>query len=134
MKFSSSEELNKAVVREFLEHFAAGRADEALRMVSTEVSTEVVGSGLPARTKEDMVHALGRVAATLRSVELTIMSLTAEADRVAAEFSLHVVTRDGDALENGYSAHYTVTRGRIHRVREYIVGLPLASVEVAEIR
>jgi uncharacterized protein len=54
------------------------------------------------------------------SVRLEVTSLTADADRVAVEWTSRARTRAGAPYENFCIGVFTVRDGRIHAVREYM--------------
>jgi uncharacterized protein len=57
---------------------------------------------------------------TQRPVELEIMGLIGEKDRVVLQWTSRARTRDGRPYENGCIGVFTVRDGKIHSVRQYM--------------
>ena len=115
-------ERNKQVVLQFIAAMSDGDSDAAAPCLDPEAFTHARGFGKFAGIRHyDTI--VGTIAALKILVPTglrpTIHSLTAEDDRVVAEFEGDGVTCDGQAYCNQYCMVFTMRDGRIRQVNEY---------------
>jgi uncharacterized protein len=117
---------NKRLVREFLEHYAAGRYDAALAMLAPDAQWWLPGhpQEFPAAGWADKATVERRLASNLKllphGLEITIGAMTAEDDRVAVEAESKARLVDGRLYHNRYHFLFIVRDGRIHVAKEYL--------------
>lgn len=119
-------EANKAVVKRFIQ--ALGGADEAgLRAtVANDIQAVCTGTSLMSMTRgyDEVIGAAAMLKQiTKNGIEMKILNLTAEADRVAAEFEGKSTLVTGQAYNNQYHMLFFLRDGRIVRMHEYMDSL-----------
>ena len=114
-------EQNQQVVRDFFAAMNAGDVDAAFKLLAADcgwfsLSTRKV------TPKEEMRAAITWVNDTVLQAPIvqTVLGLTAQDDRVAAETVGHGCTRDGVVYDNAYHFLFRVTGGLITEIREYM--------------
>lgn len=128
-----SEEIaaNKAVVRQFFEHFNAGRVDEAFQLVHPQVKWWVP-EGLPFSGTKDRAQYLQIVQQIRRGFptgfSITPTTALAEGNRVAVEASSSGTHVNGKSYNNRYHFLFEVDQGQIVGVKEYMNTLHLAQL------
>ncbi len=119
---STETEANKDVVQRLLRALAEGRLDDAVSFAAPDCLWWVLGQG-----EFDVETMKGRFwsrwaspsAAIPGTDGLTIISMTAEDDRVAVELKGDIRLPDGREYRNAYFMLFTFADGRLTRVREY---------------
>jgi uncharacterized protein len=126
MVLAMSSEENKRLVRQFLEHYAAGRYDAALAMLAPDSRWWLPGhpAEFPAAGWVDKATVQRRLASNLKllphGLEITIGAMTAEEDRVAAEAESKATLVNGRLYHNRYHFLFVIRNGQIHVVKEYL--------------
>lgn len=116
---------NKRTIERYLGHFGRSDTGAVLDMMTDDATWWV--SGRPdlypdagTRTKAEMAEAWRALYALLDgSLQMNLVSMIAEGDRVAAEVRSHAVTRAGKVYDNGYHLLFNLRDGKIAGVREY---------------
>ena len=121
-----STEAHKQLVGEFFASFSRGDVRGALALLADDATWWIAGqpSTQPAAGAHDKPWLAGlfeRMGAQLAGpMPMTVLSLVAEGDRVAAEVRGQGRLLDGRRYENEYHFAITVRAGRIAAVREYL--------------
>ena len=116
---------NKQVVRAFLSHFRRAAVPDLLNAMSEDATWWILGKPdlfPPAGTKSkaDMERIWSNLFSRMKSgLDMTVVGMVAEADRVAAEIRSHASLTDGRVYENQYHMLFTVRQGKIVEVKEY---------------
>lgn len=119
-------EANKRLVRDFLEHYAAGRYDAALAMLAPDSQWWLPGhpEEFSAAGWADKATVERRLASNLKllphGLEIMIGAITAEEDRVAVEAESKATLVNGRLYHNRYHFLFVIRDGRIHVVKEYL--------------
>lgn len=116
---------NKRLIASYLGQFGQRDIDAVLDMMADDATWWVNGrpgsdpdSG--ARTKAEMELLWRDLYERIDGgLEMGIISLIGEGDRVVAEARAHAVTRTGRTYQNGYIFLFTLRDGAIAEVREY---------------
>lgn len=115
-------EANKAVVRRFIEAFSSGDAATADTLLGPNAVTVAKGFGkLSGVRPRDIIIA---TTATFKDVIPTglqpkFLNMTAEDDRVVAEFEGNATLVNGESYCNQYCMAFTLRDGKIIAVNEY---------------
>jgi uncharacterized protein len=115
-------EQNKALVRKFIEAFSSGDAATADTCLAPEAVTVAKGFGrLSGVRRREIIVA---TTATFKDViptglQPTFVSMTAEGERVVAEFEGHATLSNGEKYDNQYCMVFTVRGNKIVNVNEY---------------
>jgi len=119
-------EANKRIVVDFLGHFTAARYEEAFALLASDVTWwmpgrpgEFAGAGTVDRSQLER-RLRGTRARLPGGLDLRVVALTAEGDRVAAEVAGHGTTSTGRDYTNEYHFVFVVRGGLIRSVREYL--------------
>jgi ketosteroid isomerase-like protein len=121
-----STEENKRVVLRFLDHYASGRYQAALDMLSPDSQWWLPGhpEEFPAAGWVDKETVKRRLDANLKllphGLEITTGAITAEGDRVALEAESKATLINGCVYHNRYHFLFVVRNGSIHVVKEYL--------------
>ena len=118
-----SAEANKSVVLGFFENFSAGKAEEALGMMTDDATWWIAGnfelSGT--KTKAEFAEvAKGLGEAMPNGLKITPKGITAEGDRVAVEAESYGELANGKVYNNQYHFMIEMQDGKIQAVREYL--------------
>jgi ketosteroid isomerase-like protein len=113
---------NKDVVLRFIDAMGRGDTEAAKPCLDPEAKTVAKGYGKFAgvRTYETIVGTIGAFTVLLPGgLNPKIVQVTAEGDRVVAEFEGDAVTSTGVPYKNQYCMVFTLRNGRILSVNEY---------------
>ena len=115
-------EANKAVAREFLA--ALGRADKARVGAVLHPDCRAIATGTCAlsgeRDRDAVLLTVGMLGqATQDGITFSIISMTAEEDRVSAEVEGRSMLASGNPYNNQYHFLFRVRDGRIIELKEY---------------
>lgn len=116
------EQANKQVVRDFLSALGRGDASGLAAVLSPDVKAIATGTCFMSGTRDydTVLSAAGQLGAITRDgIDFTILSMTAEEDRVSAEAKGRSVLVNGTPYDNEYHFLFTVQGGRIVQIREY---------------
>jgi uncharacterized protein len=117
---------NKRLVRDFLEHYGAGRYDAALEMLAPDARWWLPGhpDEFPAAGWVDKGTVQRRLASNLKllphGLEIIVGAMTAEEDRVAVEAESKATLVNGRRYHNRYHFLFVVRDERIQVVKEYL--------------
>ena len=134
MVLEMSLDANKQLVRTFLEHYGAGRYDEALAMLAPDSRWWLPGhpEEFPAAGWADKPIVERRLASNLKmlphGLAIAIGTMTAEDDRVAVEVESRGTLVNGRLYHNRYHFLFVIRDGGIHVVKEYLDTLHAATV------
>lgn len=118
-------EQNKHVVQTFCDLFGRSAIDEALDMMTDDATWWINGkphlfAGSGTRTKAEMAVIWPGLYASLDGgLQMNVLDMIGEGDRMAAEIRSHAVTRTGQVYENDDHMLFTLRDGKIARVKEY---------------
>lgn len=117
---------NKQLASDFFARFSANDIAGALEMLTADASWWIAGKPdqLPAagaHNKEQIARVLYGMAGRLKDgLRMTVKSLIAEDDRVAAEVESYGELLSGQVYNNEYHFLLTIRAGRITEVKEYL--------------
>jgi ketosteroid isomerase-like protein len=116
---------NKRIVLEFCSRFTRGDVPGLMSLMTEDATWRVPGKpgttpvvGVRSRTQIERMFQFMMNALT-DGLQMTIKTLTAEDDRVAAEAESHGVLKNGRVYENVYHLLFTLRDGKIREVHEY---------------
>lgn len=130
-------EENKDVVRQFLARFGRGDADGLIDSLTDDATWWIGGKpqDLPQagiKTKDGISAVLRGVGAKIPGgIDMRILGMIGEGDKVAAEVEAHGEIVNGRTYNNEYHFLFTVRDGRISAVKEYHDTLHLKSIFAA---
>ena len=119
-------EETKQLAREFFACFSANDLAGALALLADDATWWIAGVPelLPAaglRTKEQITRLLQNMTSELpNGLRMTVKSLVAEGDNVAAEVESYGELRNGRVYNQHYHFALTIRDGKINAVREYL--------------
>lgn len=125
---------NKKAVLDFCAHFKEADIAQLLDAMSEEATWWIIGNahlfpGAGTKSKTDIQRIWGNLFAQMTDgLEMAVIGMVAEGDRVAAEIRSHAELTDGRVYENQYHMLFTFRRGKIVEVREYADTLLIASM------
>ena len=125
---------NKQTVRDFLAHFGDAAIPDLLEAMSEDATWWILGKphlfpGAGTKSKADMERIWSGLFAHMRNgLEMTVVDMVAEGDKVAAEIRSHADLIDDRVYENQYHMLFTLRRGKIVEVKEYADTLLIASM------
>jgi uncharacterized protein len=115
-------EANKAVVRRFIEAFSSGDAAAAEACLAPDAITVAKGYGKLSgvRPREIILATTGAFKELIPTgLRPKFVSMTAEGDRVVAEFEGNSTLANGEQYDNQYCMVFTLRDGKIVNVNEY---------------
>jgi ketosteroid isomerase-like protein len=125
---------NKQAVREYLAHFKNAAVTDLLDAMSEDATWWILGNphlfpGAGNKSRADMARIWGSLFGRMKDgLEMTVIGIVAEGDKVAAEIRSHADLTDGRVYENQYHMLFTVRRGKIVEVKEYADTLLIANM------
>lgn len=125
---------NKQTVREFLAHFKEAAIPDLLEAMSEDATWWILGkphlfAGAGTKSKDDMARIWRGLFSSMKDgLEMTVIGMVAEGDKVAVEIGSHADLTDGRVYENQYHMLFTVRRGKIAEVKEYADTLLIADM------
>ena len=123
---------NKQTVREYLAHFKNAAVTDLLDAMSEDATWWILGKphlfpGAGSKSKADMERIWGSLFGRMKDgLEMTVIGIVAEGDKVAAEIRSHADLTDGRVYENQYHMLFTLRQGKIVEVKEYADTLLIA--------
>jgi ketosteroid isomerase-like protein len=126
MENSLMSEQNKQVVLDFITAMGKGEPDAAAPCITEDAYTLAKGYGKFAgvRNRDTILATIGAFKALMPGgLAPTILSVTAEADRVVVEFEGNGTLYNGESYRNEYCMVFTLRDGRICQVNEYFCTL-----------
>jgi ketosteroid isomerase-like protein len=125
---------NKHAVLGFCAHFKRAAIADLLDGMSEDATWWILGkphlfSGAGTKSKADMERIWGDLFRHMRDgLQMTVIGMVAEGDKVAAEIRSHADLTDGRSYENQYHMLFTLRQGKIVEVKEYADTLLIANV------
>ena len=125
---------NKHAVLSFCAHFKEAPIADLLDAMSEDATWWILGkphlfSGAGTKSKADMECIWGDLFRHMRDgLQMTVIGMVAEGDKVAAEIRSHADLTDGRIYENQYHMLFTLRQGKIVEVKEYADTLLIANV------
>lgn len=125
---------NKQTVRDYLAHFRNAAIPALLEAMSQDATWWILGkphlfSGAGTQSKDDMARIWRGLFSHMKDgLEMTVVGMVAEDDKVAAEIRSHADLTDGRVYENQYHMLFTVRQGKIVEVKEYADTLLIADM------
>lgn len=125
---------NKQVVREFCAHFKNAAVKDLLDAMSEDATWWILGkphlfSGAGTKSKADMERIWGNLFGHMKNgLEMRVVGMVAEGDKVAAEIRSHADLTDGRVYENQYHMLFTLRQGKIVDVKEYADTILIANM------
>lgn len=116
---------NKQAVRDFLAHFRAADVAKLTDAMREDATWWILGqphlfASAGTKSKADMERIWANLFANMENgLEMTIIGMVAEGDKVAAEIRSRADLADGRVYENQYHMLFTIQNGEIVEVREY---------------
>lgn len=116
---------NKQAVLAFCDHFKRAAVGDLLNAMTEDASFWIIGrpdlfSGAGTRSRADMERIwTGLFSHMTDGLEMRVVGMVAEDDKVAAEIRSHALLKDGRVYENQYHMLFTFRDGRIAEVKEY---------------
>ncbi len=125
---------NKQTVRDYLAHFKNADVAKLTDAMSDDATWWLLGqphlfAGAGTKSKADMQRMLGNLFGHMKDgLEMTIIGMVAEGDKVAAGIRSHADLKDGRVYENQYHMLFTLRQGKIVEVKEYADTLLIVSM------
>lgn len=125
---------NKQHVCRFLAHFRRASVADLLEGMSEDATWWILGRPdlFPAagtKSRADMERIWRNLSDHMKNgLEMTVIGMVAEGDKVAAEIRSHADLIDGRVYENQYLMLFTLRQGKIVEVREYADTLLIANL------
>lgn len=116
-------EENKAIIRDYLDAFGKFDKERVLALVAEDAWLETPTKSAVGgkKTRAHMASEFDAIKQVLpHGVDMTILSMTAEEDRVHCEVSGTAKTIDGQSYDNRYHYAFQVRDGKISRFVEYM--------------
>lgn len=116
-------EANKAVAHQFLDALSRGDVEQLKGTITDDVEAICTGSSFMSGTRNhaDVCAAAGMLGQITKSgIEMRILNVTAEADRVCVEWEGRSTLVTGVEYNNQYHFLFTLRNGKICRVKEYL--------------
>lgn len=123
---------NKQAVLAFCDHFRHAAIAELLDAMTEDATWWIIGkpdlfSGAGTRSRADMARIwTGLFSHMTDGLEMRVIGMVAEDDKVAAEIRSHAELTDGRVYENQYHMLFTLRDGKIAEVKEYADTLLIA--------
>jgi hypothetical protein len=118
-------EENKNAVREFCAHFKQADIPKLMSALSEDATWWILGkpelfSGAGTKSKADMERIWGNLfSLTSHGLEMNVVGMVAEGDKVAAEIRSYADLKDGRVYQNQYHMLFTFREHRIVEAKEY---------------
>jgi ketosteroid isomerase-like protein len=125
---------NKQTVQNFCAHFKNAAVADLLDAMSEDAIWWIVGKphlfpGAGTKSKADMERIWGNLFSHMKDgLEMRVIGMVAEGDKVAAEIRSHADLKDGRVYENQYHMLFTLQQGKIVEVKEYADTLLIATL------
>jgi ketosteroid isomerase-like protein len=116
---------NKQLVREFCELFKAADTRLLLAAMSDDATWWIIGkpdlfpgAGIKSRAEIEQIWRK-LFSQTRGGLDMSVIGMIAEGDKVATETRSHADLTDGRVYENQYHMLFTLRRGKVVEVKEY---------------
>ncbi len=125
---------NKQTVREYLAHFKRAAVPDLLAAMSEDATWWILGkphlsAGAGTKSRADMERIWRGLFSHMEDgLEMTVIGMVAEDDKVAVEIRSHADLTDGRVYENQYHMLFTLRQGKIVGVKEYADTLLIADM------
>jgi ketosteroid isomerase-like protein len=123
---------NKRAVRDFLTHFRKAAISSLLAAMVEDATWWILGNpdlfpGAGTKSKAEMERIWGSLFRNMKDgLEMTVIGMVGEGDKIAAEIRSHAELADGRIYENQYHMLFTLRQGKIVEVKEYADTLLIA--------
>lgn len=123
---------NKQMVLQFCGHFKRAAITDLLNALSEDATWWILGKphlfpGAGTKSKADMERIWGNLFGHMRDgLEMSVIGMVAEGDKVAVEIRSHADLMDGRVYENEYHMLFTFRQAKIVEVKEYADTLLIA--------
>ncbi len=127
-------EYNKKIVRDFLALFKNAAVADLLGAMSEDATWWIIGKphlfpGAGTKSRADMERIWGNLFRQMQNgLEMTVIGMVAEGDKVAVEVQSHADLSDGRIYENQYHMLFTIRQDKIGEVKEYADTLLIAKM------
>ncbi len=114
---------NKAVVTRFIQALGSGDADTIASLMHDDIAAVCTGTSLLSGTRghADICTAVGMLGQmTQGGIAFTILSLTAEDERVSCEVEGRSTLVNGTPYDNQYHFLFSLRDGKVVRLKEYM--------------
>jgi ketosteroid isomerase-like protein len=125
-------EENKQMVRKFLAHHKHAAIGDLLDAMSDDATWWMLGNphlfpSAGTRSKSEMKRVWGNLFGNMKNgLQMTVIGMIAEGNKVAAEVRSYADLTDGRTYENQYHMLFTLRQGKIVEVKEYADTLLIA--------
>lgn len=125
---------NKQAVRAFCAHFKHADIGALLDAMTDDATWWILGkpqlfSGAGTKSRADMERIWGNLFRHMEDgLDMSVIGMVAEGDKVAAEIRSHAELKDGRVYENQYHMLFTLRQGKIIEVKEYADTLLIATM------
>jgi ketosteroid isomerase-like protein len=125
---------NKQLVREFCAYFDKAATAKLLDAMSEDATWWILGkphlfSSAGTKSKADMERIWGNLFGSMKDgLEMSVIGMVAERDKVAAEIRSRADLIDGRVYENQYHMLFTLRQRKIVEVKEYADTLLIANM------
>lgn len=116
---------NKQTVRDYLAHFRNAEVAKLTDAMSEDATWWILGqprlfSDAGTKSKTDMERIWANLFSHMKDgLEMTVVGMVAEGNKVAAEIRSRADLTDGRVYENQYHMLFTLRQGKIVEVKEY---------------
>ena len=127
-------ENNKQTVRDYLAQFRKADVAKLTDAMSEDATWWILGQprlfpGAGTKSKADMERIWSNLFGHMKDgLEMTVVGMVAEGNKVAAEVRSHADLTDGRVYENQYHMLFTLRQGKIVDVKEYADTLLIANM------
>lgn len=127
-------EANRRIVRDFLALFKNAAVADLLGAMSEDATWWIIGKpdlfpGAGTKSRADMERIWGNLFRVMQNgLEMTVIGIVAEGDKVAVEVQSHADLNDGRVYQNQYHMLFTIREGEIVEVKEYADTLLIAKM------
>ena len=119
----STQAQNKAVVQQFVHALGRGDVETLKTVMATDIQAVATGTSVFSTTRgyDDIVGAAGMLGLfTQNGIEMKIVSMTAEEDRVSCEVEGYSTLKNDAPYNNQYHFLFTLRDSKIVGLREYM--------------
>lgn len=113
---------NKTLVKDFLSALGTGDVERTKTLITADMTAVTTGTSILSgtRTRDEILGAVQMLVSAMKNgIEFRILTLTAEADRVAAEVEGFATLGNGVPYNNCYHFLFFIRDGKISMMKEY---------------
>lgn len=125
---------NKQTVLDYLAHFGNADVAKLAAAMRADATWWIIGQprlfpGAGTKSRHEMERIWSKLFERMKhGLEMAVIGMIAEGDKVAAEVRSHAELTDGRVYENQYHMFFTIRDGEIVEVREYADTLLIADM------